>query len=312
MLGTLVDEPFSDPEWIFEKKFDGERCLVFCNGESVKLYSRNKQRLDNEYPEIHEAFNQQECRSFIVDGEIVAGTGKLGSFEQLQNRMNVRMSTAATKRVKVAIHIFDLLYYEGYDLRQLPLLARKKLLKQALSYNKTLRYSSHVIGRGAPYFVTACRQGWEGVMAKRAASRYVSRRSRDWLKFKMVHGQEFVVGGYTVPGGSRVGFGALLIGYYERGKLHYAGKVGTGYTEQLLATLATKLASLQSNKNPFATVPKVANAHWVRPTLVAEIGFTEWTKAGKLRHPRFEGLRDDKSARDVVRERPQKLRKRKS
>lgn len=304
MLSVLVDAVPTDGGWLFEKKFDGERCLVFRDHDTVKLYSRNKLPLNTSYPELVTAFQNQPCQSFTVDGEIVAGMGKLGSFEKLQNRMN---ASGRSSRSALRIYLFDILFYNGYDVRALPLIERKLLLKKALQYDTRIRYSNHVLGSGRRYFELSQRQGWEGIMAKRSESTYVSKRSRDWLKCKVVHGQELVIGGYTAPAGSRVGFGALLVGYYERGKLKFAGKVGTGYNRELLKALSAQLRELQQEKNPFVGEPRVIGAQWVKPVLVAEIGFTEWTRDGKLRHPRFEGLRFDKRARDVIRERPRAL-----
>ncbi len=292
MLATLVDKPFSDKNWIFEKKFDGIRCLVFRSGSHLVLYSRNRKRLDHTYPTIQKAFLKQRNTDFIVDGEIVAISRGKDSFSALQ--------MAKMKPTKVAFYAFDLLYDRGEDLRKLPLLERKKRLKKALSYGQEILYTAHVMEEGERYFRQGVKKGWEGVIAKRAASSYISKRSRDWQKFKAVKSQEFVICGYTPPQGARTGFGALLIGYYEKGCLRFAGKVGTGYNEALLRSLSKKLKAINAQKPP---VPdEVKNARWVYPRLVAEIGFTEWTRDGKLRHPRFLGLRTDKSPREVKRE----------
>lgn len=288
MLATLVDAPFSDKNWIFEKKFDGIRCLVFRSGSRLVLYSRNRKRLDRTYPALQKAFLKQKNTDFIVDGEIVAISRGKDSFSALQ--------MAKRKVVKIAFCAFDLLYDRGEDLRKFSLIERKKRLKKALSYGKEILYTAHILEKGERYFQQGVRKGWEGVIAKRADSNYVSKRSRDWQKFKAVKSQEFVICGYTPPQGSRIGFGALLIGYYEKGLFRFAGKVGTGYNEDLLRALTKKLKGISSKKSPFQE--EVKNAHWVRPKLVAQIGFTEWTRDGKLRHPRFLGLRTDKSPRE--------------
>ena len=207
--------------------------------------------------------------------------------------------------VTVFYYLFDLLYLNGYDLREVPLVHRKALLKEAFEFGDPLRYTQHRGRDGEAYHKEACRKGLEGVLAKRADSIYVSGRSRDWLKFKCWEEQEFVIGGFTDPKGGRVGFGALLLGYYEGGSLRYAGKVGTGFDTGLLVSLGKKLSSLQIKYSPFADELKAGKGvHWVRPALVAQVSFTQWTRDGRLRHPRFLGIRRDKDPREVVRERP--------
>ena len=206
-------------------------------------------------------------------------------------------------KVPVWFYAFDLLNLDGYDTRYLPLRERKALLKQTFSFNEPLRFSEHREVEGEALYRQACRKGWEGIIAKNAESSYVSRRSSDWLKFKCVNEQEFVIGGYTDPAGARIGFGALLVGYYEAGKLVYAGKVGTGYDTATLRRLSQQLKSLEVEECPFSGDELPAgNVHWVKPKLIAQIGFAEWTTAGKLRQPRFLGLRSDKSPAEVVRE----------
>ncbi|MQA15191.1 MAG: hypothetical protein GEV09_13775 [Pseudonocardiaceae bacterium] len=180
--------------------------------------------------------------------------------------------------------------------------SRKRLLRDAVTFTDPLRYSRHRNTEGEAYHDEACRRGWEGVIAKRSDSRYRSGRSGDWLKFKCVRGQELVVGGFTEPAGSRTGFGALLVGYYSDGVLRYAGKVGTGYDTRTLSELRSRLHGLETGSSPFAERVKERDAHWVRPELVAQVGFTEWTGDGMLRHPRYQGLRTDKAPTDVVRE----------
>jgi bifunctional non-homologous end joining protein LigD len=304
MLATLTYRRFSDPNWLFELKFDGERCLAFRKGNSVRLFSRNQKLLNNTYPEIAEAIGSQELDDFVVDGEIVAFDGEVTSFSRLQHRMQINDPIAARLTgVDVFYYIFDVPYVAGYDATAVSLRHRKVILAGALSFDDPLRYTTHRDTEGVAAWQEACAKGWEGVIAKRADSPYVQRRSTDWLKFKCVNRQEFVIGGYTDPQGSRVGFGALLIGYYENGRLRYAGKVGTGYDTQTLIELGAQLRKLESKTSPFAEPMKEKGAHWVRPQLVAEVGFTEWTADGKLRHPRFLGLRDDKPAHSVVRER---------
>jgi bifunctional non-homologous end joining protein LigD len=304
MLATLTDQRFSNRDWIFECKLDGIRCLAFRNGRQIRLLSRNKQNLNNTYPELVDALREQHTDDFIVDGEVVAFKGKVTSFERLQGRMGIHDAERARHSgIAVYFYLFDLLYLNGHLATELPLLKRKSLLKAALSFDDPLRFTVHRRGNGEAYYKEACRKDWEGLIAKRADSPYVHRRSPDWLKFKCVNQQEFVIGGYTDPRGSRFGFGALLLGYYDGGKLKYAGLVGTGYNETTLRELTKRLAALQRQQSPFAKNDLPAkHVHWVQPKLVAEVGFTEWTRAGSLRHPRFLGLRRDKKPKEVVRE----------
>jgi DNA ligase D-like protein (predicted ligase) len=304
MLATLVEKPFSREGWIFEPKLDGERGLAFRKGKSLRLFSRNRKLLNNTYPELVDPLSGQGPESYIADGEIVAFKGDVTSFKQLQHRMQVRdPEEARRKGIEVFYYLFDLLYLNGYDLREVPLIYRKDLLRQTFDFCDPLRFTEHRERDGETYFREACRRGLEGVIAKRADSPYVSRRSRDWLKFKCWAEQEFVIGGYTEPKGGRPGFGALLLGYYEGDRLIYAGKVGTGFDRELLVTLAKELSALEIKHSPFAGEVKAGKrVHWVWPKLVAQVAFTDWTPDGKLRHPRFLGIRRDKDPREVVRE----------
>jgi bifunctional non-homologous end joining protein LigD len=304
MLATLTRARFSDPDWIYERKLDGERCLAFRSAGGVQLFSRNRKELNGHYPELVEALTEQTAGDFVVDGEVVAFEGNRTSFARLQGRMQVSDPEAARRTgVTVFFYVFDLLRLDGRDLTGLGLRERKALLRRVLQYGGPLRFTAHRVGNGVAYWEQACQRGWEGVIAKRADGRYVHGRSTDWLKFKCVTEQEFVIGGYTDPQGSRLGFGALLVGYYEDGQLRYAGKVGTGYDHQTLERLGSRLARLERARPAFdsGNLPRVG-VHWVEPRLVGQIAFSEWTRAGQLRHPRFQGLREDKSPRDVVRE----------
>jgi bifunctional non-homologous end joining protein LigD len=306
MLATLTDEPFSDPDWIYERKLDGVRCLVFRGRTGVRLLSRNRQTMSSTWPELVEALARQPCDDFIADGEIVAFEGRCTSFSRLQGRLMIRDPARARESgIAVYLYLFDLLHLVGHDTTRLPLRDRKKLLKRTLSFRTPLRYTAHRNGDGVAYLKQACRKGWEGLIAKCARSTYVHERSRSWLKMKCVHRQELVIGGYTDPRGSRVGFGALLVGYYEKGSLRYAGKVGAGYDDATLQSLARRLQRLERGASPFGEPVRERGVHFVSPKLVGEVGFTEWTDDGKLRHPRFLGLRSDKDARQVRRERPE-------
>ncbi|MDB5307983.1 MAG: putative ATP-dependent ligase [Gemmataceae bacterium] len=304
MLATLTDERFSREGWLFEPKWDGERCLVFRRGRELRLLSRHRKRLDEKYPEIAAAFRRQETDSFVADGEIVAFKDGVTSFAHLQQRMQVEHPAAdLLRRVPVSICLFDLLYLDHYDTRKVPLRYRKELLSHTFDFQDSLHLTEHRETEGEAYYREACRRRWEGIIAKNGDSVYVSRRSRDWLKFKCRREQEFVIGGYTEPHGTRVGFGALLLGFYRRGKLVHAGKVGAGFDNATLHRLGAQLARLETATCPFAGdgLPR-RGVHCVKPKLVAQIGFTEWTPGGNLRHPRFLGLREDKRPAEVVRE----------
>ena len=304
MLATLTVDRFSRPGWIFEPKLDGERCLVFRRGARVELYSRNQKLLNMQYPELVEAFHRQKMESFVVDGEIVTLVGKVSNFAKLQHRMQVRQPSAELRRkVPVCFYAFDLLYLDSFDVRQVSLRFRRSLLQHALLFDGPLRLVDQEEEKGEAYYRKACDLHLEGVIAKNVDSPYLSGRSLQWLKFKCVNEQELVIAGYTNPQGERIGFGALLLGYYERGKLKYAGKVGTGFNDATLRRLRKELSRLEVLNSPIeGDRPSPAGVHWVKPKLVAQIGFTEWTDDGKLRHPRFLGLRDDKSAEEVRRE----------
>ena len=307
MLATLTSARFSDPNWFFEHKLDGERCLAFKRGPDVQLLSRNKQRLYNTYPEIAEALERQASHDWVIDGEIVAFDGNRTSFAKLQGRIGIKDPDEARRSgIAVFYYVFDLIHVDGFDISRVGIGDRKNLLRRALDFQTPLRYMVHRNAEGEALYREACRQGLEGLIAKRRDSEYVHGRSADWLKFKCINEQELVIGGFTDPAGSRVGFGALLVGYYEGGRLRYAGKVGTGFDSATLLRLHRRLAARETTQSPFTEDDvREKGAHWVRPDLVAQIGFTEWTRDGKLRHPRFLGLRTDKAATDVVRERPQ-------
>jgi DNA ligase D-like protein (predicted ligase) len=300
MKAVLADKPFSDPDWIFERKLDGIRCLAIKDASGVRLMSRTGRLMNHEYPAVVAALESEPSEEFVADGEIVAFENGITSFSRLQRR--------GRERVPVFLYLFDLPQHEGEDLRPRPLRERKARLRRALEFGGPLRFNPHRNGEhGEELYREACRKGLEGVMAKRADSPYLSGgRSRDWLKLKCHAEQELVIGGYTAPKGSRTEFGALLVGYYdESGTLSYAGKVGTGFDQHTLKELGARLRGLEQDGSPFEPFkPIPPGTHWVRPELVAQIGFAEWTRDGRLRHPRYLGLRDDKPARDVVRERP--------
>jgi bifunctional non-homologous end joining protein LigD len=305
MKAVLSDHPFVDADWVFERKLDGERCGAIRRGGRVTLLSRTGRPLAAAYPEIADAL-AVPGPDLLADGEIIAFKRGATSFEQLQQRIGITdPERARHSRVKVYYYIFDLLEVDGQDLRPLPLLERKARLREAIDFGGGhLRYVNYRRADGVRAFRYACAHGWEGVIGKRAGGRYLTKRSRDWLKFKCAHGQELVVGGWTEPRGSRQRFGALLVGFYEGDKLRYAGKVGTGFDQRTLNVLGDRLERLERPSTPFELGGPPRDAHWAEPELVAEIGFAEWTRDEKLRQPRYQGLRDDKPARDVVREVP--------
>jgi bifunctional non-homologous end joining protein LigD len=312
MLATLTDRRFSDPSWLFERKLDGERFLAFCRAGRVTLKSRNANVISAAYPEIVDGLERlRTADDFIVDGEIVAFVGRQTSFQRLQRRIHLRVpERIARSLVPVYCYLFDLVHLDGFDVTDLALRDRKRLLRVAFRFADPVRFSAHRTTHGERFWAEACRRGWEGLIAKDARSPYTHGRSRDWLKFKCAGGQELVIGGYTEPRGSRIGFGALLVGHNQGDKLIYAGKVGTGFDTATLRDLHRRLRSLEQQTSPFATEGAArrdvadATVHWVRPQLIAQVAFSEWTTDGRLRHPRYEGLRTDKDPRQIVRERP--------
>ena len=296
MLATLTRDYFSDPDWISEPKLDGIRCIAFKKGSTVRLLSRNQLDLTASYPKVATAVAAQ-TGDFIIDGEIAATQGDRTSFGLLQQ--------ARRGAVAIVYFVFDVLFIGGRDVMGLDLLARKGLLKKALRWRRPLSFVSHLPEEGEAYLEEACKKGWEGLIAKRGAAPYTKGRSKDWLKFKCSNEQELVIGGYTDPQGARASFGALLVGYYDGIELRYAGKVGTGFNERTLRELLAEMKPLVQPESPFAGKPPLRKGvHWVKPTLVAQIAFSEWTGDGRLRHPRFVGLRRDKKPRAVVRESP--------
>ncbi len=305
MKAKLTERRFSDPGWLFERKLDGVRAIAIKSGGEVRLVSRTGRPLIA-YPELTEALGADAAGEFVVDGEIVAFADAQTSFARLQGRMQIQDPEQARRTgIPVFFYLFDLLYFDAHDLRQLPLRKRKSLLRRAIAFADPIRYTSHRNEHGEEYYREACAKGWEGLIAKRAESPYTSRRSGDWLKLKCTHEQELVIGGFTPPQGSRKRFGALLVGYHEDGELRYAGKVGTGFSELALEDLGARLERLRADSSPFTGDGLPREARWVRAELVGQFGFSEWTGDGKLRHPRYLGLRDDKRPFEVRRERPE-------
>jgi bifunctional non-homologous end joining protein LigD len=282
MAATLTDQRFTGPEWTFERKLDGIRMLAFKRGRQVRLLSRNKLVLTHQYPAVAAALAALPVANAVFDGEATWAWGRQG---------------------RADYHVFDVLWLNGKPTTHRPLVERRRLLAE-IPLSGPVAMVKPLKG-GAPW-TRACNQGWEGVIAKRLDSVYEHRRSRSWLKMKCEATQELVVGGFTDPQRSRVGLGALLVGYFEGPDFVFAGKVGTGFTDALLRDLRSQLERLEQPHSPFTRaigLPRL-RAHWVKPELVVQVAFTEWTNHNKLRHPRLLGLRIDKRARDVVRERP--------
>ena len=275
MAATLTQDRFTGPDWIFERKLDGIRLLAFKRGRDVRLLSRN--RLPQNLPSIAEAIADLPVGDAIFDGEVTWRSGT------------------------VAYHVFDVVWIDGRDVMSLPLHARRAMLAELPLRSPLQRVAS--IDDEKPWD-RACREGWEGVVAKRRDSPYEHRRSPHWLKMKCEASQELVVGGFTDPRGKRVGLGALLVGYFENGNFVFAGKIGTGFDTKLLLQLRARLDAIEIARPPFTRgsgLPRL-RAHWVQPEVVVQVAFIEWTVHGKLRHPRLLGVRTDKAARDVVRE----------
>ena len=284
MAATLTQERFTGPDWIFERKFDGIRVLAFKRGPDVRLFSRNRLPLNGSYPAVVRAIANLPIDEVILDGEAVGGWERFGTADY---------------------YVFDILWIDGRDVTGLPLDERRALVRELPLQLPLAQVTT--LDDPKPWD-RACAEGWEGVIAKRRDSKYEHRRSKSWLKMKCEETHAFVVGGFTDPQGKRVGLGALLVGYFDGEDFCFAGKIGTGFDTALLLELRRRLDALEIPKTPFTRakgLPRL-RAHWVRPEIVVEAGFIEWTGHGKLRHPRLLGLLSETPARDVVRrERPQ-------
>jgi len=309
MLATPVEKAFDDPEWLFEIKWDGYRAVAFLKDGNLRLVSRNQNDLTGEFPELHELSKLIKAENAVLDGEIVAldEQGR-ASFSLMQQRTGIRKGgrrTGARRDLQVVYYIFDLLYIDGYDLRQVALEQRKQVLSQIIEASDLVRYSEH-FPQGLALFEVAKKKGLEGILAKKRASHYEERRSRDWLKIKVTQTVDCVVGGYTDPEGSRQYFGAIVLGLYDKqGRLIHVGQAGTGFNEAMLKEIWQVLKALETNRSPFYGDVDAAHVHWVKPERVAEIKFTEWThettEGGmKLRAPVFLGLREDKDPKECT------------
>ena len=295
-LATLEKKAFSDPAWLFEIKWDGERALVWVRNGEIEIRSRSARNITQEVPELNEIVKRLDAREALVDGEIVAlDEAGRPDFAKLQRRFGVQNPSPALRReVPVCYYAFDLLYCDGYDLRNVALEKRKALLQQRLSISPGVRFSDHQLEKGEELLELARQRGLEGIIAKRRDSPYVEDRTRLWLKFKIVHDLDVVIGGWTAPRKSRGHFGALLMGLYRGERLEYVGSVGTGFTQQTLKQTHEMLEPLETARSPFHAAPKLKEAvKWAKPQRVARVRYAEWTEDHKLRAPVFLGFRDD-------------------
>jgi bifunctional non-homologous end joining protein LigD len=312
MLATPATEPFDSPDWFFEIKWDGYRAVAFLDNGKMRLISRNQNDLTARYPELKDMPQFVRAKQAILDGEVVAldDEGR-PSFSLMQQRTGFRpggQRGPVNADVSVLYYAFDLLYLDGYDLRRAPLEARKAALASLLAPGDSIRYSDHYEERGKALFEMARQKGLEGILAKKRECPYVEQRSRDWLKIKIRHRLECVIGGYTDPEGTRPYFGSVVLGLYDKqGRLIHVGQAGSGFTQKSLAEIWKVFEKLKTKQNPFyGEVEALRKVHWLKPELVAEIEFAEWThgaagsSAPKLRAPVFLGLRDDKDPRECV------------
>jgi bifunctional non-homologous end joining protein LigD len=309
MLATSVEKPFDDPGWLFEIKWDGYRAVSFIHDGKARLVSRNQNDLTGEFPELHELSKSITAKNAVLDGEIVVlDEHGRASFSLMQQRTGIRKGwrrTGARRELQVVYYVFDVIYLDGYDLRLVALEQRKQVLAQVIGPGELVRYSDH-FPQGLALFEAAQQKGLEGILAKKRVSHYEERRSREWLKIKVTKTIDCVVGGYSDPEGSRQYFGAIVLGLYdEKGRLIHVGQAGTGFNQAMLKEIWQLLRALETNRNPFYGDVDAAHVHWVKPELVAEIKFTEWTHESaeggmKLRAPVFLGLREDKDPKECT------------
>jgi bifunctional non-homologous end joining protein LigD len=309
MLATLVDEPFTDPEWLYEIKWDGYRALAFLKDGAVRLVSRNGLDMTHQYPELHSLADYVRAQTALVDGEIVAFDEQgRPSFSMMQQRTGIggqgRRVGPGNTNIPVVYYAFDLIHLDGYDLRRVNLEDRKRVLSQAIVESSVVKFSED-FPDGMQLYNAAKQQNLEGIVAKRRRSCYVEKRSREWLKIKLTQIQECVIGGYTDPRGGREHFGSIILGLFDdKDRLVHVGQAGSGFTEKTHADMWKKLQKLATDKNPFyGKVESTRKPHWVRPEMVAQIKFTEWTHEGesgsvKMRAPVYLGLRNDKSPKE--------------
>ncbi len=310
MLASVGEEPFDDPNWLFEIKWDGYRAVAFIENGGVRLVSRNHNDLTSRYPELRDLPKFVKAKTAILDGEVVVldDQGR-SSFSLMQQRTGLRAhgrQTAPRHDLPILYYAFDLLYLDGYDLRRVGLDDRKRALREILTPGEKVRYSDHHAGQGTALFNVAKQTGLEGILAKKCNSCYEERRSREWLKIKITQTVDCVIGGYTEPEGARKYFGSLVLGLYDdKKRLIHVGHAGTGFNEALLKQISSMLHEMETNKNPFSSPVEAKKVHWVKPVRVAEVKFSEWThetnEGGlKLRAPVFMGIREDKDPEECT------------
>ncbi len=312
MLATSIEEPFDGPDWLFEIKWDGYRAVAFIDDGKARLVSRNQNELTHRYPELKDLPKFVDAKNAILDGEVVAldDQGR-PSFSLMQQRTGFRPGGKrgpVNAAVPVLYYAFDILYLDGYDWRKVPLEARKEKLKSIILSGDALRYSDHTPQQGKALFELARDKGLEGIVAKKSESPYQERRSSDWLKIKIWRQAECVIGGYTEPEGSRAHFGSIVLGLYDsQGRLIHVGQAGSGFTQKSLDEIWKLLRKRETKTKPFyGEVEALRKVSWIKPDLVAEIEYTEWTEGAsggsgpKLRAPVFLGLRDDKDPKDCL------------
>lgn len=316
-LATLVKEPPAGDEWLHELKFDGYRMICHISRGKARFWSRNGKDWTEKFPNLAEALKAFPAMTAILDGEVVivdrSGRSSFQSLQQSMGKGGKGGKGSSSKVPAFVFQIFDVIYLNGYSLTQTPLKERKALLEELLSSAKVkgaLRYSDHVEGNGAQFFKQACEYGIEGIVSKLAASTYESTRNRNWVKTKCIKRQEFVIAGYTPSKKGFPGFGSLVLGVYDKGKLVYSGRVGTGFSIKQRLELQKKLDQISQPTMPFAvkpTDPGLRDAHWATPQLIGEVEFMEWTADGSIRHPSFQGLREDKKPTEIVREKAESI-----
>jgi bifunctional non-homologous end joining protein LigD len=300
-LATLVEKPFSDPKWLFEIKWDGERTLAYLQGGELELQARSGRTITQEFPDLHNIPKQVMALNAVLDGEIVVlDENGRSDFQRIQRRFGaINPAASLQKSFPATYYAFDLLYCDGNDLRKVPLLERKRFLEQIIQPTEFIRYSGHQIEKGKELFAAATAQQLEGIIAKQADSPYVAGRTQYWLKVKILREVDIVIGGWTAPRKTRDHFGALLMGLYKGQQLIYVGNVGTGFSQDALESIHKRLHQIESPKSPFSTVPKLKERiWWVEPQLVARVRYGQWTDEGRLRQPAFLGFREDRKAQD--------------
>lgn len=299
MLPTLIKKPFSDPAWLFETKWDGYRAIAFVSKGKYELISRNQLDMTANFPEIADIRSYINAEAAVIDGELVAiGRDGFPSFQLMQGRLG--KSGKSNVGVRIIYYVFDLIHYNGYDLKNCELTARQELLQRIIRPADFLKYSDHVVGEGLVLFNAAVSAHFEGIIAKKLKSHYIEGRTTEWLKVKTAQTADVVVCGYTDPKNTRPFFGALVTGVYDGEELVYSGRVGGGFNDKKLREIFDMMQPLRANASPLATKIPVKEIHWLKPALVAEVRFSEWTRDHQMRHPVFMRLRADKKPRECA------------